>query len=188
MSGDGIDIEKIANSVGNDPKVRATLAAAIGKFGGNALGLDTATVGDLLLRGQGLALNPQLQVLFTGVGFRTFQFDFTFTPYSREESETVKKIIKAFKMAAAPRIQEAAIFGQGLFYEVPDRFKINFMYDGKENTNVNKIAECVLENVNVDYAPNGWVAFEGGAPVQTKLTLQFKEIEIIDKTRIDEDY
>jgi hypothetical protein len=188
QSSDASGLEKITNAVGNDPNVRKFLAAAIGRFGGGAFGLDTAAVGDLLLRGQGAALNPQLQVLFTGVGFRSFQFDFTFTPYSKEESETVNKIIKAFKMASAPTIETNAVFGQGLFYKVPDKFKIKFMYDGQENTNVHKIAECVLTSVIVNYAPNGWVAFEGGAPVQTTMTLQFQEIEIIDKTRINEDY
>jgi hypothetical protein len=91
-------------------------------------------------------------------------------------------------MASAPTIETNAVFGQGLFYKVPDKFKIKFMYDGQENTNVHKIAECVLTSVIVNYAPNGWVAFEGGAPVQTTMTLQFQEIEIIDKTRINEDY
>lgn len=175
--GTGIDMEKVVNAVGDDPYVRTLI--------GNFLG---EGVGQLLTAAVGQALNPQLQVIFSGVGFRQFQFDFTLTPYSAEEAQAIKNIVFHFKLAAAPQVQPASIFGQGLFYKVPDRFKIRFLYNGSENLNVHRIAECVLENVAVDYAPIGWATFGDGNPVQTKLTLQFKEVEIIDKTRIIEGY
>jgi hypothetical protein len=38
----------------------------------------------LLLRGQGYAFNPQQQILFEGIDFRTYTMSFTFTPYSQE--------------------------------------------------------------------------------------------------------
>lgn len=41
--------------------------------------------------------------------------------------------------------------------------------------------DCVLTNINVDYAPNGWAAFGDGHPVQTRMTLQFKEMDIVTK-------
>lgn len=46
------------------------------------------------------------------------------------------------------------------------------------------INECFLENVNVDYAPNGWAAYNDGYPIQTRLTLTFKETSIITKDSI----
>jgi hypothetical protein len=36
----------------------------------------------------------------------------------------------------------------------------------------------------VDYATNGWITYPDGSPVQTRLTLSFKEIDIIDKKKI----
>jgi len=45
--------------------------------------------------------------------------------------------------------------------------------------------ECVLENMSVDYAPNGWAAFGDGHPVQTRMTLQFREMDIVSKQDID---
>jgi len=45
------------------------------------------------------------------------------------------------------------------------------------------INDCVLENVNIDYAPNGWAAYNDGYPVQTRLTLQFKETQMITKNQ-----
>ena len=52
------------------------------------------------------------------------------------------------------------------------------------NNRLYKVGNCVLEDINVDYAPNGWSAFPGGAPVQTRLTLSFKETEILDRNRM----
>lgn len=40
---------------------------------------------------------------------------------------------------------------------------------------------CVLDQVNVDYAPNGWAAYNDGHPIQTRLTLSFKETQIVTK-------
>ncbi len=47
----------------------------------------------------------------------------------------------------------------------------------------------MLEKVTVNYAPNGWAAFEGnGAPIQTTMSLQFREIVLVDKTQIKEGF
>lgn len=175
MSG---NFKNISNKAANDPYIRTLLASQLGKFAG----MNTQ---DLLLKGVGMALNPQLQVIFKQVSFRVFQFDFILTPYSKQEADMIKKIVYEFKYAAAPEIQKNNILGgQGLFFKVPDSFSINFFYNGRLNTNIHQIGNCVLENVNVDYAPMGWITFNDGNPVQTRLTLQFKETEIIDKTKI----
>ena len=75
-----------------------------------------------------------------------------------------------------------------IFFVVPSTFYIDYLFNGQPNENINKIGECVLETVTVDYATNGWVTFEDGSPVQTRLTLQFKEIEIVDKLKIEEGF
>jgi hypothetical protein len=43
------------------------------------------------------------------------------------------------------------------------------------------INDCVLQDVNIDYAPNGWAAYNDGYPIQTRLNLTFKETEMITK-------
>jgi hypothetical protein len=184
---DGVPSESaIINAIGSDPFLRQAAGGILGKAG---LVAEGGNVSQLLLRGVGKAINPQLQVLFQGTGFRSFQFDFTLTPYSKLEADTIKEIIKAFKYAAAPEINRNGVFGtQGMFFKVPDMFDIQFYYEGKINENVHKITRCVLTDISVDYAPIGWVTYDGGEPVQTKLSLQFKEIEIVDKTRIKDGY
>lgn len=171
------------NAAGNDPFIRDLVSGAAGK----ALGADLSR---LVLNAGGYAMNPQLQVLFRGIGFRSFQFDFVFTPYNKEESDAIKKIIYKFKYHSAPQIDSnAGVFSQGMYMKVPDAFTIKFYYGNEENRNVHRIGECVLENVNVDYAGSGqWSTFNDGTPNQIRLTLQFKETVIIDKNRIADGY
>ena len=134
----------------------------------------------------GTALNPQLEVLFTGTHMREFQFDFLFTPKDKEETEAVKNIIKEFKFHMAPEIFEG--IGGGRYLTPPSEFDIEFMRNGTENKNIHKISTCVLSNMNVDYAPSGWTTYKDGMPVQTRMTLQFKEIEIMTKQRIEQGF
>jgi hypothetical protein len=53
--------------------------------------------------------------------------------------------------------------------------------NGNENTYLYKVGMCVLENVSVDYAPNGWAAYTDGSPVQTRLSLSFQEMDIMHR-------
>ena len=67
---------------------------------------------------------------------------------------------------------------------------LNFLSSGTEavengqNAKTFSVNECVLENVLIDYAPNGWATYNDGYPVQTSLTLQFKEMEMPTKDSI----
>ena len=49
-------------------------------------------------------------------------------------------------------------------------------YDGSENQNLHKISECVLESMNVSYGGDRYKAYEGGRPVVTNLSLNFKTL------------
>jgi len=150
-----------------------------------ALSAAESKTSKLLLATQGLAINPQQQLLFDGIDFRTYQMAFTFTPYSKQEAETVNKIIQLFKYHAAPQITTG---GAGMFFVPPSTFDLEFLFNGKRNENINRVAESVIESIDINYAPNGWAAHDDGAPVQTTLTISFKEIELIDKTKIKDGY
>lgn len=168
------------SALGNVPKLGTLFKTA-------SLGLSIAqsNAAKLALSTQGLAINPQQQLLFEGIDFRTYQLSFTFTPYSRQEAETVKEIIKLFRYHAAPQITTAAA---GMFFVPPSTFDLDFLFNGQRNNNVSRVAESVIENIDVNYAPNGWAAYDNGAPVQTTLTMNFKEIELIDKDKIKAGY
>jgi hypothetical protein len=174
--------------------INGIASKAPGKFGallggltaipGAALSAIQSNSGKLLMGANNLAINPKNQLLFEGIDFRTYQMAFVFTPYSAEEARTVKKIIQAFKKHAAPKIVTEAA---GMFFVPPSTVKLQFMYNGKENPHIARVAESVIESVDVNYSPNGWAAHDDGAPVQTMLTINFKEIQLIDRTMIEKE-
>lgn len=164
-SGEGT-LGKIGSSI-SDIASGATSAAKIG------------------LQASGYVFNPQQQLLFQGIGFRSFPMTFTFTPYSVDEAQTIQKIITAFRKQAAPTIVTGSL---GFFFNPPGLVDISFLYNGTVNPNINKINRCVIESVDVNYAPNGWAAHQNGEPVQTTMTVNFKEIALVDSALIDQGY
>lgn len=196
-SGDYSNMNSTISSVMN--AIKSTGAAG---FEATAQGVSMlpgmgSDIGDFIFHAAGYALNPQLEVLFKGVDLRTFQFDFVFAPHSRDEAVAVREIVQAFKFHAAPEVLPD--LGKGRYLIPPSEFDIDFMYKGSKNPNIHQVGTCVLKNVSVDYAPNGWATFGGedtdagfdggaGAPVQTKLSLTFQETEIVTKQRILEGY
>lgn len=154
------------------------------KFVQPAFSAVQSNAGKLALSSQGLALNPQQQLMFDGIDFRSFQMSFTFTPFSKDEATAVKNIVKMFKTHAAPRIVSGSA---GMLFIPPSTFNLKFMFNGKENQNIGKVAECVIETIDVNYAPNGWSAHTDGSPVQTTVSISFKEIELIDREKIEKD-
>ena len=70
----------------------------------------------------------------------------------------------------------------------PDQFDIEYMYMGKANDNINKIATCALTKMDVEYGGDRYVAYDGGVPQTTKLSLNFTEFEIITREHIERGY
>ena len=139
----------------------------------------------LALNAAGYVFNPQQQMLFEGIGFRTYNMNFVFTPSSAQEAENVKNIIQTFRQYAAPTVVRGLA---GFFFNPPGMFDVSFLYNGQQNTKLNKIKKSVITSVDVNYAPNGWAAHEDGAPVQTTLTLQFQEMSLTDSSDIANGY
>lgn len=140
------------------------------------------------------AVNPRIETLYTSPEFRKFQFDFMFYPRSEAEALEVQKIIQKFQFHQAPEIKK----GTGnQFLVPPSDFNIEFYYNGVVNDNIPQIkGPCILESINVNYAPNGFRAYESygdknspltpslgktGMPVGINMTLSFKEIEFMTK-------
>ena len=128
--------------------------------------------------------NPFREVLFKSVGFRKFQYSYKFMPKSEKESQTVKDIIKTFKLHMHPEIVPS-----GLYYIYPSDFDIVYYYKGTENTWLNKVSTCALTDMQVDYGNSQtFSTFGDGAPTEITLTLTFTELETLSKERIMEGY
>jgi hypothetical protein len=188
-------------ALSENPLVSATqrIAAAANMAGGKLKGLSPFLVdilssvspqtGELGQAVLGFAINPQFEVVYQATSLRNFQFDFMFYPRDEGEATQVQNIISAFKFHAAPEIISG---GGGRYLLAPSAFDIGFFYNGKRNVNLPRISTCVCENVMVDYAPNGWSAYEvqgqntpylggTGMPVGIRLQLRFKEMTMVTK-------
>lgn len=141
----------------------------------------------------GVVTNPMLELLYVSPSFRTFQFDFFFYPRDERESLEVQKIIERLRFHQAPEVSDQ--LGKG-FLIPPSEFDIRFYYNGSQNPNIPQISTCVLENINLNYAPNGFSAYEvpnentpslgrTGMPVSIQMTLQFKEVTYLTKEDFD---
>ena len=139
--------------------------------------------------GFGLVHNPMIEMLYSSPQFRTFRFDFMFYPRSQKEAKEVQKILRTLQFHQSPEIRKDSY---SVFLIPPSEFDIKFYYNGRENVNIPKISTCVLENIDVDYAPGGFSTYEvpgefrpteggTGMPVAIRLSLSFKETEFMTK-------
>ena len=162
----------------------------------NALANRTGQAGRAVFAGfTGTTVNPMMEVIYSAPEFRSFRFDFMFYPRSSIEAKEVQNIIQRIRFHQAPEVlgnNSAGGLG-GYFLVPPSEFDIKFYYNGTENENIPSISTCVLQTVDVDYAPNGFAAYEvledknvpkwgsTGMPVGIRLGLVFKETQIITK-------
>ena len=166
---------------------------ALGEGGTAALSMTMAKIpsvfglgGDLqagLSKATGLQLNPFKEVIFEAIDFRSFSFNFKFLPRSQSEARTVKEIIDKFKFHMHPEVASS-----NLFFLYPSEFQISYVFAGTESPHMHKFAPCVLENMDVTYGGDTFSAFEDGRPVETNITLTFRETEIMTKELIEQGY
>jgi len=157
--------------------------------------LGSASGGALFTAATGTVSNPMLEMIYKAPSFRSFQFEFTFYPRDEREALEVQRIIERFRFHQAPEIVKNA----GGFLIPPSEFDIKFYYAGSQNPNIPAIADsCVLTQIDVNYTPNGFTAYEvpgenkpslgrTGMPVAITMQLQFKETTFLTKSDFKRD-
>ena len=136
---------------------------------------------------QGKVITPKLELMFKGVGRRSFSYEFNFIPKSEKEAIEVEKIVLEFKLQMSADFAGGGVQGQRRM-TIPSTFDIEYMYKGQGNSHLHKISTCVLEKMDVTYGGDKFVAYAGGRPQSTKISLSFSEMEIITKKRVKEGY
>tara|TARA_B100000287_G_scaffold414589_1_gene447313 strand:- start:4800 stop:5714 length:915 start_codon:yes stop_codon:yes gene_type:complete len=141
----------------------------------NALGANV-TIGGLLSRASGQVINQNLEMVFSGVTIRSFNFGWDLVPRSREEAYVVKSIIKSLKIHTAAKLDNE---GMG-FLNAPDIFRIGYFKGGTQHPFLNRFKTCALTNMSVNYTGSGtYATYDDGTPVHMKLDLSFKELNPI---------
>ena len=120
---------------------------------------------------------------------RSFTYNFNFAPRNEAETAEIQQIIQLFRYHMAPELQGK----NSRYLTLPSEFDIHYMYKAEngnsfENDFYNRIATCVLENVNTNYTPGGVRSFANGAPTQITMSLTFKETELLTKEKINQGY
>ena len=160
--------EKAGNIINYGKMVAAAGAA-------NALGANV-TVGGLLSRASGQVINQNLEMVFSGVTIRQFNFSWDITPRDKDEANHVLKIIKTLKTASAAKLTKDAMG----FLNSPDIFRIKYMKGGQAHPFLNRFKTCALQNVAMTYTGSGtYATYRDGTPVHMKMDLSFKELNPI---------
>lgn len=131
----------------------------------------------------GQVLNPNLELLFSGVQLRPFDFTFKLSAREQKEGENIKKIINFFKKNMAAKKSD----GTAIFLKAPNTFLIEYKFNGdNEHPGINKIKECALLSCSVEYTPLGtYMTYPDGTMVSYSMTLSFQELEPLYSTDYD---
>ena len=150
-----------------------------------AIALDKLPGKEAVSAASGLASNPRKEQVFKNVDFRTFQFDYNFFPRDQAEATNVLNIIKQFKYHMHPEFKDSGNF----VYIYPSEFDIYYYQGIAENLNVHRHTSCVLTDMTINYSPQGqFTSFDNGMPTQINIVLNFKELALLTKEKIQDGF
>lgn len=132
----------------------------------------------------GKTMNPYLTAVFEGVGFRTFNFGFRFSPHSEDDCEKIDNIVTEFRKSALPDSHS----GDAVL-NYPDEFDISYKFGKDDNKWLRKFKRSVLMDIDVKYGSGDtWSQHRNGFPTMISLSLTFKEIEIVLRKDVEEGF
>jgi len=150
-------------------KLTAAAAAA------NALGANVS-IGSLLSRTTGQVINQNVEMLFSGVQVRSFNFQWDLAPRNIDETETIKSIIRILKQRSAAKMTKSNLG----FLNAPDVFRLKYMKGGESHPFLNSFKISALKNMTMNYTGSGtYATYEDGTPVHMQLGLTFSELNPI---------
>jgi len=172
-------LSAVIEGIGNDKVatdfLRKRFASQIvSMVGGNV------TASQLLARGNGEIINPNMELLFGGPTIRNFRFQFKMTPRNEKEAEQIKLIIRAFKRNMSPMAQGGTLNSGFFFLKTPNLFNLRYRTGNKNHPFLNRFKQCFLTDMSVSYTGEGiYSTYEDGTPVSMILDLSFKETQPI---------
>ena len=178
LAGVGSATKSIEEGLSFGGEAFARIAAEVARIPSLIPGVGSR-ISDLLSVSSRTKTNPFREVLFESVDYRTFNFKYRFFPKDAQESERVQNIIKLFKFHMHPELS-----ANKFFYIYPSEFEIVYYYRNKVNNYFNRISECALTDMSVEYGGDQFATFADGAPTEVTLNLTFRELELMTKQTI----
>lgn len=168
--------QRVSEGLGDSTLATTALIAA-----GNVLG-SAAVQG-----ATGKAAFNNVLVNYSGPQFRTFEYSFSLKPTHQGEQRAVQNIIKFLKIGQAPDLLNPGQLGR--LYEIPLFFKIKYMSPSGELAQMNKIGFCALTGLSVKYGGDRFQTFAtDNSPVQTDISMSFKEVQLLDRNAVMQGY
>ena len=175
----GNELKYLQEVLSNSEDVKKGLTAAITSA---ASGIGKQA----LQRGEGMVLNPNMELLFNGPSLRNFAFTFKLSPRNQKESQAVIQIIRFFKQGMAAIRSES-----NFFLKAPHTFEIEYRQrgtNGPKNPYLNRFKECALTNCGVQYTPDGnYNTFSDGVMTSYSMQLSFNELEPVFNDEYDKE-
>ena len=151
--------------------------------GGDFAGLGNA--GAAFSAAAGVTQNPFKAQLFKSMGFRKFSYEYVFLPRNITEYQETQNIIKTFKVYMHPTL------GVGKFIlNYPAEFTIAYFHKADRNKELYKISNCALTNLSIEYGGTDFTTFKetAGYPTEISMKLEFTELEVLSRERIEAGY
>ena len=147
-------------------------------------GAATGTGSQLLARTAGAVINPNMELLFNGPVLRDFSFTYTLSARSKEEAESIIKIIRFFKQGMSPIKSNS-----NLFLKAPHTFRIQYKLRGEQDHPfIGTVKECALKTCAVQYTPQvPYATFHDGVMASYQMTLSFTELEPVFNNDYEDD-
>lgn len=123
-------------------------------------------------------LNKNIVTEFTGVSTRSFSFSFKLVANSKEDTEVIHNIVKAFRRGIYP-------VGDALKLTYPPTWYINFKQGNKDIEYVPKIFESYLTSMNTNLNSSSNMFHPDGSPKEIDLQLNFMESRSLVRADIE---
>lgn len=174
--------EAIINGLNNKgANSKLATGPAIAREGAAAIALNKVENSGAVSAALGIAANPKMEQTFKGVDFRKFTFEYQFFPRDITEAKNIMNIIYQFKFHMHPEFKSDLNY----VWIYPSEFDIIYYTGGIESPHLHKHTSCVLEEMTVNYTPNGnFSTFSNGMPTQINISLGFKELQVLSKETI----
>jgi len=183
----GDSISKTAESIPGAVKIetyKKIMEGINGITGGNA------DLNQVMGGISGTIINPNVEMMYQQPDLRTFTLNFKLVPRSADEAYEIKQICTTFRKAMLPSWGGQALAGtvknNGALLTIPKMVQPTFMSGGSPNTYIPQYKPCIISRVNINYTPDGaWAAYEGGSPVATNLSIDFKETKLVFEQEVN---
>ncbi len=131
---------------------------------------------DLALHNSGKMFHPLKEMMFRGADYRRFTFEWALIPLNSRDQEGIRQAIKSFQRWSVP-IQKWKYQGY------PSLWWITWV---PSEDNLPVIMDCAITNIDIDYGGVGKPVFHDDlAGIQTNITVEFTEVELHTRDKVD---